>query len=73
MRFVNVARESGLRTKTIFGSEKRNRYLLETTGCGAAFVSWMRVNASRPVSDSHGNTAIVPSAFNAVRRVGPCG
>jgi hypothetical protein len=37
VQFVNVAREAGLRSKTIFGSEKRNRYLLETTGCGAAF------------------------------------
>jgi enediyne biosynthesis protein E4 len=37
VRFVNVAREAGLRTKTIFGGENRNRYLLETTGCGVAF------------------------------------
>ena len=37
VEFVNVAREAGLRTKTIYGSEKRNKYLLETTGCGAAF------------------------------------
>jgi hypothetical protein len=36
-QFVNVARDAGLRSKTIFGSEKANRYLLETTGCGAAF------------------------------------
>ena len=40
VRFVNVAREAGLRAKTIFGSEKRNRYLLETTGCGAAFFDY---------------------------------
>ena len=37
VQFVNVAREAGLKTKTIFGGENRNRYLLETTGCGAAF------------------------------------
>ena len=37
LQFVNVARESGLRTKTIYGSESRNKFLLETTGCGAAF------------------------------------
>jgi hypothetical protein len=37
VQFVNVARESGLRTKTVYGSESRNKYLLETTGCGAAF------------------------------------
>jgi hypothetical protein len=40
VQFVNVAREAGLRTKTIYGSEKRNRYLLETTGCGAAFFDY---------------------------------
>ena len=40
VRFVNVAREAGLRTKTIFGSEKNNRYLLETTGCGVAFFDY---------------------------------
>lgn len=38
--FVNVAREAGLRTKTIYGSENRNKYLLETTGCGAAFFDY---------------------------------
>jgi hypothetical protein len=31
VQFVNVAREAGLRTKNIFGGEKRNKYLLETT------------------------------------------
>src|SRR5689334_8520438 len=36
VQFVNVAREAGLNRKTIFGGEAHNRYLLETTGCGAA-------------------------------------
>jgi hypothetical protein len=40
VQFVNVAREAGLRSKTIFGDEQRNRYLLETTGCGAAFIDY---------------------------------
>lgn len=40
VRFVNVAREAGLRAKTIFGEERRNRYLLETTGCGVAFFDY---------------------------------
>ena len=40
VQFVNVAREAGLRTKTIFGDEKRNRYLLETNGCGVAFLDY---------------------------------
>ena len=40
VQFVNVAREAGLRSKTIFGSERNNKYLLETTGCGAAFLDY---------------------------------
>ena len=32
--FVDVARQSGLNTKTIYGGEHKNRYLIETTGCG---------------------------------------
>jgi len=38
--FVNVARESGLQAKTIFGGEHKNKYLLETTGCGVAFYDY---------------------------------
>ena len=40
IQFVNVARESGLNSKTIYGSERNNKYLLETTGCGAAFFDY---------------------------------
>ena len=40
VRFVNVAREAGLRSKTIFGRENKNRFLLETTGCGVAFYDY---------------------------------
>ncbi|MSV27536.1 MAG: CRTAC1 family protein, partial [Bryobacterales bacterium] len=39
-RFVNVAREAGLHSKTIFGGEKSNRFLVETTGCGVAFFDY---------------------------------
>jgi hypothetical protein len=39
-QFVNIAREAGLRTKTIFGGENKNRFLLETTGCGCAFFDY---------------------------------
>jgi hypothetical protein len=35
--FVNVGPASGLRAKTIYGGEHKNKYLLETTGCGVAF------------------------------------
>jgi enediyne biosynthesis protein E4 len=38
--FLNVARESGLNAKTIFGGEHKNKYLLETTGCGVAFYDY---------------------------------
>ncbi len=35
--YVDVAQAAGLNAKTIFGGEHRNRFLLETTGCGVAF------------------------------------
>jgi enediyne biosynthesis protein E4 len=38
--FMNVAREAGLNAKTIFGGEHKNKYLLETTGCGVAFYDY---------------------------------
>jgi len=38
--FLNVGREAGLNTKTIFGGEHKNKYLLETTGCGVAFYDY---------------------------------
>jgi enediyne biosynthesis protein E4 len=38
--FLNVARESGLNAKTFFGGEHKNKYLLETTGCGVAFYDY---------------------------------
>ena len=40
VQFVNVAREAGLNAKTIFGGEHKNKYLLETTGCGIAFYDY---------------------------------
>jgi hypothetical protein len=41
--FLNVARESGLNAKTIFGGEHKNKYLLETTGCGVAFYDYDKI------------------------------
>ncbi len=35
--FLDVAREAGLNAKTIYGGEHKNKFLLETTGCGVAF------------------------------------
>ena len=40
VQFVNVAKDAGLNVETIFGGEHRNKYLLETTGCGAAFFDY---------------------------------
>jgi enediyne biosynthesis protein E4 len=40
LTFVDVAKESGLNAKTIYGGEHKNRYLLETTGCGVAFYDY---------------------------------
>jgi hypothetical protein len=40
VNFVNVAKESGLKAATIFGGEHKNKYLLETTGCGVAFYDY---------------------------------
>jgi hypothetical protein len=40
VNFLNVGKAAGLNTKTIFGGEHKNRYLLETTGCGVAFYDY---------------------------------
>ena len=53
--FLDIGKEAGLNAKTIFGGEHKNKYLLETTGCGVAFYDydndgWMdiyRVNGPR--------------------------
>jgi hypothetical protein len=38
--FVDVARAAGLNAITIYGGEHKNKYLLETTGCGVAFYDY---------------------------------
>ena len=38
--FSDVASKSGLNAKTIYGGEHKNKYLLETTGCGVAFYDY---------------------------------
>jgi len=38
--FINIAKESGLNVKFIYGGEHKNKYLLETTGCGVAFYDY---------------------------------
>jgi len=38
--FVNIGSEAGLNVETVFGGEHKNKYLLETTGCGVAFYDY---------------------------------
>ena len=38
--YTDVVHEAGLAVKTIYGGEKSNKYLLETTGCGLAFYDY---------------------------------
>jgi enediyne biosynthesis protein E4 len=40
VQFVDVSKEARLSVETIFGGEHKNKYLLETTGCGAAFFDY---------------------------------
>jgi len=40
VNFLDVAKESGLNAKTIYGGQHKNKYLLETTGCGVAFYDY---------------------------------
>ena len=38
--FTDIAREAGLTAVTIYGGQKTNKYLLETTGCGVAMLDY---------------------------------
>lgn len=40
LTFVNIAQAAGLTHKTIFGDVEKNKYLLETTGCGVAWFDY---------------------------------
>jgi hypothetical protein len=40
VKFTNVARVAGITHKTVYGDERRNKYLLETTGCGVAWFDY---------------------------------
>ncbi len=37
---VNISKQAGFNFKTVYGDEKKNRYLLETTGTGVAFLDF---------------------------------
>ena len=66
LSFVDVATQSGLNAKTIYGGEHKNKYLLETTGCGVAFYDydhddWLDiflVNGSRLEGFAKGDTPV---------------
>jgi hypothetical protein len=38
--FTDVARDAGLTTPTIYGGQRTNKFLLETTGCGVAMLDY---------------------------------
>src|SRR5262249_55863513 len=38
--FTSIARSAGINHKTIYGDEHKNKYLLETTGCGVAWFDY---------------------------------
>jgi enediyne biosynthesis protein E4 len=38
--FTNIAAAAGLTSRTVYGGEHTNKYLLETTGCGAAALDY---------------------------------
>jgi hypothetical protein len=40
VKFAEVAQQAGLTATTIYGDQHKNRYLLETTGSGAAFIDY---------------------------------
>jgi hypothetical protein len=38
--FTNIGAAAGLTSRTVYGGERTNKYLLETTGCGAAALDY---------------------------------
>lgn len=40
VQFVDVSEKAGLTIPTVYGGKHENRYILETTGCGAAFFDY---------------------------------
>src|SRR5579859_6956253 len=39
-RFTDIAKEAGLTTPIIYGGVDRKQYILETIGCGVAFIDY---------------------------------
>src|SRR5262249_56019907 len=38
--FIDVATQAGLSARNYFGGETQKKYILETTGCGVAFLDY---------------------------------
>src|SRR5438046_10278820 len=63
-RLVDVAREAGLRAPVIYDGVEQTKYIVETTGCGCAFIvyfydGWMYIfilSGSRIQGASRGST-----------------
>ena len=41
-KFVDIAAEAGLTHRTVYGGDDRKQYILETVGCGVAFIDYDR-------------------------------
>src|SRR5262245_19076040 len=41
-KFVDIAAEAGLTHATVYGGDERKQYILETVGCGVAFIDYDR-------------------------------
>jgi predicted nucleotidyltransferase len=39
-RFSDVAEQAGLRARTVYGGQETNKYILESDGCGCAFIDY---------------------------------
>jgi len=39
-RFVDIAADAGLRAPVIYGNEETTKYIVESTGCGCAFIDY---------------------------------
>src|ERR1700741_3143613 len=39
-RFLDVAREAGLHAPVVYGAVEKKKYIVESTGCGCAFIDY---------------------------------
>ncbi|MBA3443070.1 MAG: VCBS repeat-containing protein, partial [Pyrinomonadaceae bacterium] len=68
-KFTNVAKQVGITAKMVYGGERKNKYLLETTGSGAAFFDYdndgwqdvFLVNGTRLEGMTHNDGGVSPT------------